>query len=47
MEIGPELEIWLTGTAEPVFGGEFSPEMMRRLAALEQVPVPGSEQPGG
>ncbi|MCB0864982.1 MAG: diaminopimelate epimerase [Solirubrobacterales bacterium] len=47
VEIGPELEIWLTGTAEPVFGGEFSPEMMRRLAALEQVPVPGSEQPGG
>lgn len=35
VEIGPELEIWLTGTAEPVFSGEFSAELMRRLEALD------------
>jgi len=40
VEIGPELEIWLTGTAEPVFSGEFSRELMRRLDGLEQEPVP-------
>lgn len=40
VEIGPGLEIWLTGTAEPVFAGEFSSELMRRLDALEQTPVP-------
>jgi diaminopimelate epimerase len=34
VEIGPNLEIWLTGAAEPVFSGEFSPELMRRLEAL-------------
>jgi diaminopimelate epimerase len=34
VEIGPNLEIWLTGAAEPVFTGEFSPELMRRLEAL-------------
>ena len=39
VEIGPELEIWLTGRAEPVFAGEFSPELMRRLEALG--PDPG------
>jgi len=34
VEIGPGLEIWLTGTAEPVFSGEFSGEMLQRLAGL-------------
>lgn len=40
VEIGPDLEIWLTGTAEPVFSGEFSPELMRRLDELDQAPIP-------
>jgi diaminopimelate epimerase len=44
VEIGPELEIWLTGDAEPVFSGEFSPELMRRLDELDQAPIPN---PGG
>lgn len=35
VEIGPELEIWLTGTAEPVFSGEFSAELLRRVEALD------------
>jgi diaminopimelate epimerase len=39
VEIGENLEICLTGTAEPVFSGEFSPEMMRRLEDLD----PGAE----
>ncbi len=34
VEIGPQLEIWLTGSAEPVFAGEFSAELMRRLDRL-------------
>ena len=34
VEIGPELEIVLTGTAEPVFAGEFSAEMVERVAGL-------------
>jgi diaminopimelate epimerase len=34
VEIGPGLEVWLTGSAEPVFAGEFAPEMMRRLEDL-------------
>lgn len=41
VEIGPELEIWLTGTAEPVFAGEFSAEFVARLETLEQAPIPG------
>lgn len=40
VEIGPDLEIWLTGTAEPVFSGEFSAELMRRLDDLGQAPIP-------
>jgi diaminopimelate epimerase len=34
VEIGPDLEVRLTGSAEPVFAGEFAPEMMRRLEDL-------------
>lgn len=34
VEISPELDVTLTGTAEPVFSGEFSPEFMSRLGAL-------------
>ena len=34
VEIGAELEIRLTGSAEPVFSGEFSPELMKRLEDL-------------
>ncbi len=34
VEIGPELEIHLTGTAEPVFSGELSAELLARLRAL-------------
>ena len=34
VEIGEDLEIMLTGTAEPVFSGEFSPELIARLEAL-------------
>lgn len=34
VEIGPGLEINLTGTAEPVFSGELSPEMIERLSRL-------------
>lgn len=34
VEIGPELEIELTGTAEEVFSGELSPAFLARLAAL-------------
>ncbi|MEO7198289.1 MAG: diaminopimelate epimerase [Solirubrobacterales bacterium] len=34
VEIGPGLEVWLTGTAEPVFSGEFSTEFVKRLEAL-------------
>jgi diaminopimelate epimerase len=34
VEIGPDLEIRLTGSAEPVFSGEFSPELVRRLEDL-------------
>jgi diaminopimelate epimerase len=33
VEIGEDLEIMLTGTAEPVFSGEFSPELVSRLEA--------------
>ena len=31
VEIGPDLEVTLTGTAEPVFSGEFSAELLARL----------------
>jgi diaminopimelate epimerase len=34
VEIGPGLEIHLTGTAEPVFSGRFSAELVRRLEGL-------------
>jgi diaminopimelate epimerase len=34
VEIDEDLGICLTGTAEPVFSGEFSPELMRRLEEL-------------
>ena len=34
VEIGDELEIHLTGTAEPVFAGELSPELLVRLEGL-------------
>lgn len=34
VEIGPELDVMLTGTAEPVFSGEFSPELVARLERL-------------
>ena len=34
VEIGPGLEIDLTGTAEPVFSGELAPGFVARLAAL-------------
>jgi diaminopimelate epimerase len=31
VEVGEGLEVLLTGTAEPVFAGELSPELVRRL----------------
>jgi len=31
VELGPELELRLSGSAEPVFAGEFSPEFVRSL----------------
>ena len=31
VEIGPDLEVTLTGTAEPVFSGQFSAELIARL----------------
>ena len=31
VEVGGELDVLLTGTAEPVFQGELSPELMRVL----------------
>ena len=34
VEIGPNLQIVLTGTAEPVFSGQFSAELLGRLDAL-------------
>ncbi len=34
VEIGPDLEVWLTGTAEPVFAGEFSAELLARVKGL-------------
>ena len=34
VEIGPNLEIQLTGTAEPVYAAELSAEMLARLEAL-------------
>ena len=34
VEISPELDVLLTGTAEPVFSGEFSPELVAKLEAL-------------
>jgi diaminopimelate epimerase len=34
VEIDANLEIWLSGTAEPVFSGELSPELVERLRAL-------------
>ena len=34
VEIGPDLEVWLTGTAEPVFRGELARELLARLAEL-------------
>jgi len=34
VEIGDGLEIWLTGTAEPVFAGELSDELVERLRSL-------------
>ncbi len=34
VEIGPDLEVWLTGAAEPVFAGEFSPELLARVEGL-------------
>jgi diaminopimelate epimerase len=34
VEVSPELDVMLTGTAEPVFRGEFSPELLARLEAL-------------
>ena len=34
VEIGPELEVVLTGTAEPVFSGEFSAEALARVGRL-------------
>ena len=33
VEVGEDLEVVLTGTAEPVFEGELSPELLRRLEA--------------
>jgi diaminopimelate epimerase len=33
VEVSPELDVMLTGTAEPVFSGEFSPELVARLEA--------------
>jgi diaminopimelate epimerase len=33
VEIGPGLEIDLTGTAEPVFSGEFDQRFVERIAA--------------
>ncbi len=35
VEVGPGLEVSLTGTAEPVFSGEFSAELIKRLEALD------------
>jgi diaminopimelate epimerase len=34
VEIGPDLEIHLTGTAEPVYSGELAAELVARLEAL-------------
>jgi diaminopimelate epimerase len=34
VEIGAELDVTLTGTASPVFAGEFAPEMISRLESL-------------
>jgi diaminopimelate epimerase len=34
VEVSPTLDIRLTGTAQPVFGGELSPELVRSLDAL-------------
>ena len=34
VEIGPDLEIHLTGTAEPVYTGELSADLVARLGAL-------------
>ena len=31
VEVGEDLEVRLTGTAEPVFRGELSPELVRAL----------------
>jgi len=35
VEIGSDLEVWLTGAAEPVFSGELSAELLGRIAALD------------
>ena len=34
VEVSPELDVRLTGTAEPVYAGELSPELLSALAAL-------------
>ncbi len=34
VEIGEDLTVWLTGTAEPVFTGEFSGEFLARVSRL-------------
>ncbi len=35
VEIGPELEVRLTGWAEPVYAGELAPELVKALAELD------------
>jgi diaminopimelate epimerase len=35
VEVSDELDVVLTGTASPVFAGEFSPELVRRVGELE------------
>ena len=35
VEIGPDLEVVLTGTAEPVFSGEFSADTLERIGRLD------------
>jgi diaminopimelate epimerase len=34
VEIGDDLEVWLTGTAEPVFSGEFTDDFLARVSGL-------------
>lgn len=35
VEVGPDLEVVLTGTAEPVFSGEFAAEALERIGGLD------------